>query len=59
MNLINYFKEVRVELTKVSWPTRAEATHLTLVILLSSLFVGLYIGGLDLGFTTLLGKFLK
>ena len=59
MNLINYFKEVRVELTKVSWPTRAEATHLTIIILIASLVTGLYIGGLDVVFTRLLGTFLK
>ena len=47
MNLINYLKEVIVELTKVSWPTRKEATHLTFVILGVSLAVGLYVGGLD------------
>lgn len=59
MNLINYLREVRAELTKVTWPTRAEATHLTLVILGVSLAVGLYVGGLDLIFTNLLGMFLK
>ena len=59
MNLLKYLKEVRVELGKVTWPTRAEATHLTIIILLSSLAVGLYIGGLDLAFTSLLGTFLK
>jgi len=59
MNIIQYFKEVRVELTKVTWPTRAEATHLTIIILAASLIVGLYIGGLDVLFTKLLGLFLK
>ncbi len=59
MNIIQYLKEVRVELTKVTWPTRAEATHLTLIIIGASLIVGLYIGGLDLLFTNLLGLFLK
>jgi preprotein translocase subunit SecE len=59
MNLIQYFKEVRVELTKVTWPTREEATHLTMIIIVASLVVGLYIGGLDLAFTSLLGTFLK
>ncbi len=59
MNLLKYLKEVRIELTKVTWPTRAEATKLTLVILAASLAVGLYIGGLDLVFTSLLGTFLK
>jgi preprotein translocase subunit SecE len=59
MNILTYFKEVRVELGKVTWPTRAEATHLTFIILLASLAVGLYIGGLDFIFTSLLGTFLK
>jgi preprotein translocase subunit SecE len=59
MNILNYFKEVRVELTKVTWPTREEATHLTIIILGASLAVGLYVGGLDVLFTSLLGTFLK
>lgn len=59
MNIIQYLKEVRVELTKVTWPTRADTTHLTLIILAASLAVGLYIGGLDFIFTSLLGTFLK
>lgn len=59
MNILTYLREVRTELTKVSWPSRREATYLTIVILLSSLAVGLYIGGLDLAFTSLLGTFLK
>jgi len=59
MNIMQYLKEVRVELGKVTWPTRAEATHLTLIIIIASLVVGLYIGGLDIVFTNLLGIFLK
>ncbi len=59
MNVLTYLKEVRVELTKVSWPTREEAIKLTMVILISSLAVGLYVGGLDVLFTNLLGLFLK
>ncbi len=59
MNLLTYFKEVRLELGKVTWPTRVEATKLTLIIILASLAVGLYVGGLDVLFTNLLGLFLK
>lgn len=59
MNLLTYLQEVRVELTKVTWPTRSEATHLTLIILGASLAVGLYVGGLDYIFTSLLGTLLK
>jgi preprotein translocase subunit SecE len=59
MNLLAYFKEVRTELGKVTWPTRAEATKLTIIILVGSLVTGLYVGGLDYVFTNLLGLFLK
>jgi preprotein translocase subunit SecE len=59
MNVLTYLKEVKAELTKVSWPTREEAIKLTAIILISSLFVGLYVGGLDVLFTNLLGLFLK
>jgi preprotein translocase subunit SecE len=59
MNIVKYLQEVKVELGKVTWPTREEATKLTLIILLASLAVGLYVGGLDVLFTTLLGTFLK
>jgi preprotein translocase subunit SecE len=59
MNVLMYLKEVKAELTKVSWPTREEAIKLTMIILISSLAVGLYVGGLDVLFTNLLGLFLK
>lgn len=59
MNIIKYLREVKVELSKVTWPTRAESLKLTVIILVASLAVGLYIGGLDLIFTNLLGLFLK
>jgi preprotein translocase subunit SecE len=59
MNILTYLKEVRVELGKVSWPTRAEAIKLTVIILAASLATGLYVGGLDLVFTNILGIFLK
>ena len=59
MNIIAYLKEVRIELSKVSWPTREEIVKLTTIILVASLVVGLYVGGLDVLFTNLLGMFLK
>lgn len=59
MNVLTYLKEVRIELAKVSWPTRDESIHLTMIIIGASLLVGLYVGGLDYLFTNLLGLFLK
>lgn len=59
MNIITYLKEVKAELVHITWPSREDTQFLTLVVLGGSLLVGLYIGGLDYGLTTLLGMFLN
>jgi len=43
---INIIEEIR----KVSWPSRQETMKLTIVVIVTSLFAGLYIGGLDIVF---------
>lgn len=50
-SVLSFISEVRVELTKVTWPKRSEVIKLTLIVLLVSTFVGLYVGGLDYIFT--------
>ena len=45
---VTFLREVRDELKKVVWPTREEIIRLTGVVLLVSLFVGLFLGGTDL-----------
>ena len=50
-NPLVFLKEVRSELIKVSWPTRDQVIKLTIVVIIVSLTIGLYIGGLDLIFT--------
>lgn len=59
MNLLTYLKEVKAELVHITWPTREETQFLTGIVLGGSLLVGLYIGSLDYGLTSLLGMFLK
>lgn len=46
-NPITFFKEVRTELSKVVWPTRAETIRLTVIVIGVSIAIGLYIGALD------------
>jgi preprotein translocase subunit SecE len=53
---LNFFREVRLELSKVTWPTRDEVVKLTLTVFLVSGILGVYVGGLDYLFTTLLAK---
>ncbi|MBX7111850.1 MAG: preprotein translocase subunit SecE [Dehalococcoidia bacterium] len=39
------------ELRKVTWPSRAETMHLTLVVIVVSLIFGVILGGADLIFS--------
>jgi len=48
-NPLQFVKEVTAELKKVTWPTKAEAVKLTGMVLIISLAVALFIGGLDAG----------
>lgn len=59
MKIKKYLKDVYIELTKVTWPTRQQAIKMTAVVLGASLLVGLYIGGLDLMFTSILGNIIN
>lgn len=53
LNPVKYFKEVREELVKVEWPTRQQTLQKTVLVIGSSIVVGLYIGALDFIFTKL------
>ena len=52
--LIKYLQEVRIELSKVVWPKKNEVIKLTLIVIIISAIVGLYVGVLDVAFTKLL-----
>ena len=53
--LVRYFKETRAELRKVSWPTRKQATNLTLIVLAVTIAMAIFLGAVDLLFVKLLG----
>lgn len=57
--IIQFLKDVRVELAKVVWPTRREAIRATLVVILFSLFVAAFLGAVDFGLARLLGFVVK
>ena len=56
--LTNFLKEVRVELSKVSWPTRKQTIFYTGVVIGLSLFFAVILGLLDLLYEFLVNKFL-
>jgi preprotein translocase subunit SecE len=43
-----YFSETTGELRKVSWPTRQEAIQLTIIVLVVMVFMGIFLGLVDL-----------
>lgn len=55
--IANFFKEVKIEMKKVSWPTRQETIRYTLMVVLVSAGVALFLGGLDFLFTFLMNQF--
>ncbi|OGY26043.1 MAG: preprotein translocase subunit SecE [Candidatus Woykebacteria bacterium RBG_16_43_9] len=57
--VISYFSQVWEELSKVTWPTRAEAIKMTLTVLIASVIIAIFIGGLDLVLTKFIGKVLS
>jgi len=54
--IITFFKEVRLEMKKVNWPTRKETIKYTLIIIGVSIAVAVFLGGLDFVFTAVLNK---
>lgn len=58
VKIINFFIESRRELKKVKWPTKSEALQYTLIVIIISLIVAIYLGSLDFIFSNLLKKFI-
>ena len=56
--LKRFLKEVRIELTKVTWPTVAELRAHTGVVIVTILIVTFFVGLVDLGLAQLIGRLL-
>jgi preprotein translocase subunit SecE len=56
--LKTFFIEVRSELKKVTWPSKQEVYGTTLVVILTTIFFGFYLFGLDLLLTQLFTRVL-
>ena len=51
--IIKFFKETKSELKKVSWPTRKQLLHNTLIILIFIIITSVILSVLDIGFSNL------
>lgn len=47
---LQFFRDTWSELKKVVWPSRKQATNLTIIVIAISAAVGLLLGAIDLGF---------
>ncbi len=54
-----YLREMIAELRKVSWPSRQEATQLTLIVLVVVTVMSVFLGTLDFLFARFMGFLLN
>jgi preprotein translocase subunit SecE len=53
----NFFKDVRSELKKVTWPSRNEVTSTTIVVIAATIFFGFYLFFMDIIFAWVIKQF--
>ena len=56
--LKTFFSEVRAELKKVTWPSKPEVYATTIVVILTTVFFGFYLWGLDVIFSQAFARLL-
>ena len=54
-----FFKEVSVELKKVSWPTRQQTLNATVVVIAVSFIVAFFLGIVDIVLARVVGSIMK
>lgn len=57
-SVAQYFSEIKLELSKVTWLSREETVKLTVIVLLVAGLLGGFVGAFDFGFTKLLSLLL-
>jgi len=54
---INFLKDTKAELKKVTWPSRSEVTSTTIVVIIATVFFGFYLFFMDVLFSWLISHF--
>ena len=54
----NYLKDVQTEMSKVSWPARDELSESTVIVIILSLILAIFVFSVDTGLSNLLGLIL-
>ena len=56
--VFNYLDEVKIELLKVSWPSRDQTIKMAILVIIVSVATGVFLGGFDFLFSRLVGLIL-
>lgn len=59
MGFVQYLKDTRGELNHVAWPTRLQTVVFTILVVVTSILISLYLGFFDFLFTSGLGKIVE
>ena len=54
-NLREFLTDVRSEMKRVTWPSRREVYATTVVVILTSIVLGIYLWGVDMVFNSAVG----
>ena len=54
---LNFLKDTKAELKKVTWPSRNEVTSTTIVVIIATVFFGFYLFFMDVIFSWLISHF--
>ena len=54
---INFLRDTKAELKKVTWPSRNEVTSTTIVVIIATVFFGFYLFFMDVLFSWLISHF--
>ncbi|RPI89683.1 MAG: preprotein translocase subunit SecE [Spirochaetales bacterium] len=57
--ILQFFREVRVEIKKVTWPTRKETLASTVVVLITTFIIAAFLGIMDFLLSTGVEQILK
>ena len=56
--MIKFIKEAYIELRKVTWPDKKQVVNYTTAVVIVSIVVAIFLGTLDMGFSSIIEKFL-
>ena len=56
---LQFLREVKVELKKVTWPTRKQTLGSTLVVIILVMIIALFLGIVDIGLSSLVRVFIQ